>query len=112
MRATLTVLSFGLIVLAVWLTLHADAPRATVTETVSTAALAKRDFDSEIKPIFQARCQPCHFQGGKVYDKMPFDKAETITRLGTKLFTRIKDERERRLIQEFLDASNSETKSH
>ena len=64
----------------------------------------KPDFDSEIKPIFQARCQPCHFQGGKVYDKLPFDKAETITRLGTKLFTRIKDEKEQRLIREFLDA--------
>jgi len=63
---------------------------------------AKPDFNSEIKPIFQARCQPCHFQGGKVYEKMPFDKPETITRLGTKLFTRIKDEKEQRLIREFL----------
>jgi hypothetical protein len=62
----------------------------------------KPDFESEIKPIFQARCQPCHFQGGKVYDKMPFDKPETIHRLGAKLFTRIKDEKERRMISEFL----------
>ena len=62
----------------------------------------KPEFESEIKPIFQARCQPCHFQGGKVYDKMPFDKPETIHRLGAKLFTRIKDEKERRMISEFL----------
>jgi len=33
---------------------------------------------------------------------MPFDKPETITRLGTRLFTRIKDEKEQRLIREFL----------
>lgn len=65
--------------------------------------IKKPDFDTEIKPIFQGRCQPCHFQGGQVYGKMPFDKAETITRLGTKLFTRIKDEKERALIREFLD---------
>jgi hypothetical protein len=75
--------------------------------TVDVATLipptTKPNFDTEIKPIFQAGCQPCHFQGGKVYDKMPFDKAETITRLGTKLFTRIKDEKEQRLIREFLD---------
>ena len=75
--------------------------------TVDVATLipptTKPNFDTEIKPIFQARCRPCHFQGGKVYDKMPFDKAETIIRLGTKLFTRIKDEKERRLIREFLD---------
>ena len=62
----------------------------------------KIDFDTQLKPIFQARCQPCHFQGGKVYDRMPFDKPETITRLGTKLFTRIKDENQRALIREFL----------
>ena len=67
----------------------------------------KIDFDTEIKPIFQARCQPCHFQGGKVYDKLPFDKPETITRLGTKLFTRIKDEKERTVIREFLDSRNA-----
>ena len=76
------------------------------TQTFASSSLAgaakKPDFDKEIKPIFQARCQPCHFQGGQVYDQMPFDKPETITRLGTKLFTRIKDEKERGLIREFL----------
>jgi hypothetical protein len=67
-------------------------------------ANTKPDFDSDIKPIFQSRCMPCHFQGGKVYEKLPFDKPETITKLGTKLFTRIKDEKEQRLIREFLAA--------
>jgi hypothetical protein len=71
---------------------------------VSSARAAKPDFDSDIKPIFQSRCMPCHFQGGKVYEKLPFDKPQTITRLGTKLFTRIKDEKEQRLIREFLAA--------
>src|SRR5713101_801062 len=72
------------------------------TSSPSPATATKPDFATEIKPIFQARCQPCHFQGGKVYDKLPFDKPETITRLGTKLFTRIKDEKEQRLVREFL----------
>ena len=71
--------------------------------TINSITPTKPNFETEIKPIFQVRCQPCHFQGGKVYDKMPFDKAETITRLGTKLFTRIKNEKEQRLIREFLD---------
>ena len=68
----------------------------------SNSTNAKPDFEKEIKPIFQSRCVPCHFQGGKVYDKLPFDQPETITRLGTKLFTRIKDEKEQRLIREFI----------
>jgi hypothetical protein len=76
--------------------------RETPPETL-VAPITKPDFNTEIKPIFQARCQPCHFQGGQAYDKMPFDKPETITRLGTKLFTRIKDEKERAMIRGFLD---------
>jgi hypothetical protein len=63
---------------------------------------AKVDFATQIKPILEARCQPCHFSGGKVYQKLPFDRPETIKTLGTKLFTRIKDENERRLIRDFL----------
>ncbi len=76
-------------------------PAMLATSPASTNA-AKPDFEKEIKPILQSRCMPCHFQGGKLYDKMPFDKPETISRLGTKLFTRIKDEKEQRLIREFL----------
>jgi hypothetical protein len=67
----------------------------------TTSAPPKVDFNTQIKPIV-ARCQPCHFSGGKVYDKLPFDRPETIKTLGTKLFTRIHDENERRLIRDFL----------
>src|SRR3954469_4841575 len=67
------------------------------------SANAKPDFETDIKPILQTRCQPCHFQGGQVYEKLPFDKPETIRKLGTRLFTRIKDEKEQRLIRAFLD---------
>ncbi|MDX6497931.1 MAG: hypothetical protein QOG23_1191 [Blastocatellia bacterium] len=104
----------GLLILAVSVPLSGGAcrqakafdskPGSPTLATLSVRSTpAKPDFETEIKPIFQARCQPCHFQGGKVYDKMPFDKPETISRLGTKLFTRIKDERERQKIREFLD---------
>jgi uncharacterized membrane protein len=79
------------------------APSMLVTSPPASTNAAKPDFDKEIKPILQSRCMPCHFQGGKVYDKLPFDKPETISKLGTKLFTRIKDEKEQRLIREFLD---------
>jgi hypothetical protein len=77
-------------------------PSMLATSPLASTNATKPDFDKEIKPIFQSRCMPCHFQGGKVYDKLPFDKPETISKLGTKLFTRIKDEKEQRLIREFL----------
>ncbi|MCU1264813.1 MAG: hypothetical protein JWM21_1131 [Acidobacteria bacterium] len=76
-------------------------------ETIAIAAFSstvppKVDFATQIRPILEARCQPCHFNGGKQYAHLPFDRAETIKFLGTKLFTRIKDEKEQRLIREFL----------
>ena len=37
-----------------------------------------------------------------MYDKLPFDRSETIKKLGIKLFTRITDEEEERVIREFL----------
>ena len=105
MRSLLVVAALLLAVgLAAGLVVRSNTRAKAGAGISSVSRNAKPDFDAEIKPIFQARCQPCHFQGGKVYDKLPFDKAETITRLGTKLFTRIKDEKEQRLIREFLDA--------
>jgi len=70
--------------------------------TVSSHVSHVVSFPAEIQPILENRCQPCHFAGGKMYERLPFDKAETIVGLGDKLFTRIKDENEQRTIREFL----------
>jgi len=102
MRLVLVVTAMALVIFAEACQLAKSEARPSFSKT-SSSTTTKPDFDSEIKPIFQARCQPCHFQGGQVYDKLPFDKPETITKLGTKLFTRIKDEKERQKIREFLD---------
>jgi hypothetical protein len=56
---------------------------------------------AQVRTILE-KCEPCHFSGGKVYAKLPFDRPETIKSLGTKLFTRIKDDNEQRIIKEFL----------
>lgn len=69
---------------------------------LSATAQTKLDFNTQIKPLFESRCTPCHFSGGAVYERLPFDRSETIKKLGTKLFTRIRDEKEQRLIREFL----------
>jgi hypothetical protein len=106
-KALLMFALVGTVLLSLWgldrLQTTPGDPAAAAAASLSATRSPKPNFETEIKPIFQAKCQPCHFQGGQVYDKMPFDKAETITRLGTKLFTRIKDEKEQRLIREFLE---------
>jgi hypothetical protein len=69
---------------------------------IASEPKARVDFDTQLKPIFQSKCMPCHFSGGKMYDSLPFDKPATIRKLGTRLFTRIKDEHDRKLIEDFL----------
>ena len=78
------------------------AEEADAAESAPTPVKASVDFTSQVKPILEARCQPCHFPGGVMYERLPFDQAGTIHTLGTKLFTRIKDENEQRVIREFL----------
>jgi len=68
----------------------------------ASAPKARVDFDAQVKPILQSKCMPCHFSGGKMYDRLPFDKPATIKKLGARLFTRIKEENDRRLIEDFL----------
>ena len=69
---------------------------------VLAAAAAPDRFVTEVRPILEARCQPCHFEGGKMYASMPFDRPETIRGLGEKMFSRIKDEREAKVLRAFL----------
>jgi hypothetical protein len=74
--------------IAMWLALMATKPQPV-------------DFQKDVRPIVD-RCTPCHFPGGKMYAALPFDKPETIQKLGTKLFTRIHDEKQRAVIRAWL----------
>ncbi len=81
-------------------TAYTVAP-VTSKESGKDPAPAKIDFTTQVRPIL-ARCQPCHFSGGKMYDRLPFDRPETVPKLREKLFSRIQKEDERRIIREFL----------
>lgn len=80
----------------------ADTAASAAAAAPASAAAAGVDFATQVRPILEARCQPCHFPGGKMYARLPFDRAETILTLREKLFTRIKEEGEQRLLREFL----------
>lgn len=62
-------------------------------------------FTDHIQPILVTRCSPCHFTGGKMYGKMPFDKAATILNPEAKngILKRIKDENEKEMIKRFIE---------
>ena len=60
------------------------------------------EFSRDVQPILEKRCTPCHFPGGKMHAKLPFDKPETIHKLGERLFSRIKKDEEQAVIRAFL----------
>ena len=85
-------------------------PKVVATASASTQSdSTKVDFKTNIQPILSARCQPCHFAGGKMYAALPFDDPKTITKLGERLFSRIKDGKEQQLIRSFLAANSDST---
>ena len=105
MRIALAFIVMGL----VFVESGGTAKPAGAAKVITVAAVAEPshpkahvDFDTQIKPILKSKCMPCHFSGGQMYDRLPFDKPETIRKLGTRLFTRIKEQDERRLIEDFL----------
>ena len=75
--------------------------------TAPPTYVEKLDFKTQIQPILEARCKPCHFAGGKMYAKLPFDQPATIVKLGERLFTRIKDESDRAKIRAFIAQQKS-----
>jgi hypothetical protein len=72
------------------------------TPAASHETRPRVDFARQVRPILEARCQPCHFPGGRMYEALPFDREETVHHLGEKLFTRIKAEDEQRVIGALL----------
>jgi hypothetical protein len=106
MRSVLLLIGMGMLLVE-----SGGAVKSARIPVVASAAItsptnkARVDFETQLKPIFQSKCMPCHFSGGQMYDRLPFDKPATIRKLGTRLFTRIKDENDRRLIEDFLTQS-------
>jgi hypothetical protein len=75
---------------------------ASLSAPAAIAVIPPVDFARDLRPILESRCQPCHFAGGRMYDRLPFDDPETIHTLGERLFTRIKSEKEQAAIRRFL----------
>ena len=65
------------------------------------------DFKTQIQPILQKRCSPCHFPGGKMYERLPFDTASSVFLKKEMILKRIKDEPDNKLIREFIEQNEN-----
>jgi len=64
-------------------------------------------FTADIAPLLAAKCQPCHFKGGKVFDKLPFDQYKTVAKIAPRLHTRLKGEDEH-LVSRWIEQGTPE----
>ena len=92
---------FGFIFIVGWLESSTKKPSGKSTQ--KTIALEDTiHFTSQIQPILVKNCSPCHFTGGKMYERMPFDKDTTIINHEAAILKRIKGE-ENPLIKSFIE---------
>jgi hypothetical protein len=75
---------FGPVILALLL---AVSSRALTTSSAQTKAVT---FKADVAPLLNEKCQPCHFKGGKMFDKLPFDDYKTVLKIASRLNTRLK----------------------
>jgi hypothetical protein len=68
-----------------------------ITDTVN--------YNTQVMPLLQKKCSPCHFPGGKMYAKMPFDKSTTIISHEAGVLKRFSDEKELALVKQFIHQS-------
>jgi len=105
MKTSLIILSWALLVQTCN---FQDTNNITVSSTkIPEQQFNKIDFEKEIKPIFVKNCSPCHFPGGKMYEKLPFDKDTTIINHSASILKRIKNEEENTLLKEFISQNKN-----
>lgn len=80
----------------------AASPAPAPIAAAAAAETARRiDFTAEIQPLLEG-CRPCHFEGGKMYEELPFDDPATVHALGERLFSRITEAEAQALLRAFL----------
>ena len=84
-----------------------DAPARSGTRAfVATNPPPAKDsinFTMQIQPILQKHCTPCHFTGGKMYERMPFDASQTLLSHKEGILKRIKQDEENSLLKKYID---------
>lgn len=69
------------------------------------------NFETQVLPILQHNCSPCHFPGGKLHDKLPFDKGITIVNNEQGIAKRLKKIEELNIIRQYV-AQNKNTPTY
>ena len=97
-----------LVTSATWLMI--DTKRSAAISHAKTIELIKDsiNFTSQIQPILMKRCSPCHFPGGKMYARLPFDQDTTIINHSEGILRRIKTGDDNLVIRSFIEQNKKD----
>ena len=101
MKTFLPILFAGLLIAGV----SGSSERQSISPQFKKAKVSNTSsFAQNIEPILLRNCSPCHFPGGKVYAKMPFDAPLTIVSLKKeRVLMRIKDETQKEIVKKYIE---------
>lgn len=67
-------------------------------------AASPTQFETSVRPILERRCQPCHWPGGKMYERIPFDDPWAVASHREGVLRRLKEPEENAAIVRWLDS--------
>ncbi len=80
---------------------HTEAGKENVHKNIPAVPYTIHST-SQVMPMLQKKCSPCHFEGGKMYAKMPFDKVATLITHQAGMLKRLESENEKELLKKFI----------
>jgi hypothetical protein len=102
MKSILTILAAGFLITGI-----TNPSGKNNSETNLTNKIIRADsslYERNIEPILVKNCSPCHFPGGKMYEKLPFDNPLSIVSVKKeRVLMRLKNETEKETIQSYIE---------
>lgn len=103
MKTFLAIISAGFLIAGIS---GAPEKKARVSQLKISAGKDTSSFVQNIEPILIQNCSPCHFPGGKVFSKMPFNVPLTIVGLKKdRVLMRIKNEGQKELVRKYIESN-------
>lgn len=100
------VFTFCFVLLFAWLISGTKKTPSSVAQEKINLKKDTIQFTSDIQPILVKNCSPCHFPGGKMYARLPFDKDTTIINHQAGVLRRIKGD-ENTIIKTFIQQNKN-----
>ena len=86
---------------------NTNAVEGKLTTEISPLKKDSVNFKTQIQPVLVKNCSPCHFTGGTLYEKLPFDNAAIIITHARDILKRIKKEEEASLIRQYTEQTRN-----